>query len=88
MSHITLVGVTEQHSSCNHSLHSQHCNQSSPRQGFKSKSITHLGGAICVKISSNHKISSRLNIQARPVEIEINVGENTFKWQVVKIFTT
>ena len=26
--------------------------------------------------------------QVRPVEIEINVGENTFKWQVVKIFTT
>ena len=54
----------------------------------KEAMVLALWGAICVEISSNHKISSRLNIQAGPVEIEINVGENTFKWQVIKIFTT
>ena len=43
MSHMRLVGVTEQqHSSCNRSLHSQYCNQSSPGND-SDQSPSHIG---------------------------------------------
>ena len=43
MSHITLVGITEQqHSSCKHSLQSQYCNQSSPSNN-SDQSPSHIG---------------------------------------------
>ena len=43
MSHMRLVGVTEQqHSSCNRSLHSQYCDQSSPGND-SDQSPSHIG---------------------------------------------